>query len=207
MVEGVRCRMGFKGCFVVPRNVTAGGLALFWDESVSVVVKTFSSSHIDVVVEDVGGGNPWRVTGFYGHPEYGRRRDSWELLKSLGNQSALPWVCCGDFNEIVESSEKEGGLLRPDWQMRQFRDALADAGLSTLPSTGARFTWKGRRHGVGWIKERLDRFVANGEWLAMFPLVCCQTIVSSASDHFPILLDTHPTRYGVHRKHFKFEAM
>ena len=47
--------------------------------------------------------------------------------------------------------------------MRQFRDALSKAGLSSLPSSGPRFTWRGRRHGVGWIKERLDRFVANGE--------------------------------------------
>ena len=29
------------------------------------------------------------------------------LLKSLKHQSSLPWICFGDFNEILYSSEKE----------------------------------------------------------------------------------------------------
>uniref|UniRef100_A0A2N9IT87 RNase H type-1 domain-containing protein n=1 Tax=Fagus sylvatica TaxID=28930 RepID=A0A2N9IT87_FAGSY len=154
-----------------------------------------------------GGSSSVRVTGFYGHPEGGRRRESWNLLKSLGNQFDLPWVCCGDFNELVESSEKVGGLVRPDWQMRQFREALSEAGLSSLPSSGPRFTWRGRRHGVGWIKERLDRFVANGEWLALYPSLCCINVVSSASDHCPIFMETNPITQGFRRKRFRFEAM
>ena len=213
MVEVLRCRLGFQGCFTVPTNRGGnggggGGLAFLWDESVHVEVKSFSSSHIDVVVEDVGGGGFLRrVTGFYGHPEGGRRRESWNLLKSLGNQFDLPWVCCGDFNELVESSEKVGGLVRSDWQMRQFREALSEAGLSSLPSSGPRFTWRGRRHGVGWIKERLDRFVANGEWLALYPSLCCINVVSSASDHCPIFMEANPITQGFRRKRFRFEAM
>jgi hypothetical protein len=78
--------------------------------------------------------------------------ESWELLKLLSNQNNLPWLCCEDFNEIVRGSEKIGGSPLPEWQMRQFRDALAKAGLSSLPSRGPHYTWKGRRHGVGWIK-------------------------------------------------------
>ncbi|GMY07817.1 reverse transcriptase, partial [Fagus crenata] len=55
--------------------------------------------------------------------------------------------------------------------------------------------------------ERLDRFVANAEWLALYPSVCCKNLVSSASDHLPIFLDTNPVVQGFYRKHFKFEAM
>uniref|UniRef100_A0A2N9HKW7 Reverse transcriptase domain-containing protein n=1 Tax=Fagus sylvatica TaxID=28930 RepID=A0A2N9HKW7_FAGSY len=156
-VEGVRCRLGFKGGFNAPRFGGGGGLALLWNDSVQV--------------------------------------------------AAVPWVCASDFNEIVEQSEKEGGSLRPEWQMRNFREALAEAGLSCLPSLGPKFTWRGRRHGVGWIQERLDRFVANAEWLDLYPSVCCKNLVSSASDHLPIFLDTNPVVHGFYRKHFKFEAM
>jgi hypothetical protein len=60
---------------------------------------------------------------------------------------------------------------------------------------------------VGWIRERLDRFVANEEWLNLYPLVSCQNLVSSASDHLPIFLDTHPVNHGYIRKRFRFEAM
>lgn len=91
--------------------------------------------------------------------------------------------------------------------MRNFREALAEAGLSCLPSLGSKFTWRGRRHGVGWIQERLDHFVANAEWLDLYPSVCCKNLVSSASDHLPIFLDTNPVVHGFYRKHFKFEAM
>uniref|UniRef100_A0A2N9HAL6 Reverse transcriptase domain-containing protein n=1 Tax=Fagus sylvatica TaxID=28930 RepID=A0A2N9HAL6_FAGSY len=70
----------------------------------------------------------------FNFPDSSRRLESWSLLKSLGNQNSLPWVCVGDFNEIVSRSEKEGGSLRPEWQMRNFRDALADARLSSLPT-------------------------------------------------------------------------
>ena len=206
-VEGVRCRLGFKGGFNAPQSGGGGGLALLWDDSVQVVIKSFSNSHIDAVVEESGGGNPWRFTGFYGQPESCRRVDSWNLLKSLGNQAAVPWVCAGDFNEIVKQSEKEGGSLRPEWKMRNFREALAEAGLSCLPSLGPKFTWRGRRHRVGWIQERLDRFVANAEWLDLYPSVCSKNLVSSTSDHLPIFLDTNPVAHGFYRKHFKFEAM
>jgi hypothetical protein len=91
--------------------------------------------------------------------------------------------------------------------MHQFRDALSEVGLSSLPFSGPRFTWRGRRHGVGWIKERLDRFVANGEWLALYPSLCCINVVSSAFDHFPIFMEMNPITQGFHRKSFRFDAM
>jgi hypothetical protein len=55
-VEGVRCQLGFKGGFNAPRSSGGGGLALLWDDSIQVVIKSFLSSHIDAVVEDRGGG-------------------------------------------------------------------------------------------------------------------------------------------------------
>ena len=67
-VEGVRCRLGFKGGFNAPRSGGGGGLALFWDDSVQVVIKSFSSSHIDAVVEDNGGGGIVGISrGFMGN--------------------------------------------------------------------------------------------------------------------------------------------
>lgn len=36
--------------------------------------------------------------------------DSWNLLLGLGRDQILPWMVCGDFNEILYSFEKKGGL-------------------------------------------------------------------------------------------------
>jgi hypothetical protein len=49
-------------------------------------------------------------TGFYGHPDPSRRHESWDLLTHLKGFTPDPWLCVGDFNEVVEQSEKVGGI-------------------------------------------------------------------------------------------------
>ena len=67
----------------------------------------------------------WRhLTGFYGHPEAGRRPESWANLKHLRTTSSLLWLVIGDFNELIRMSEKEGGSNRPRQQMENFVEAV-----------------------------------------------------------------------------------
>lgn len=54
----------------------------------------------------------WRLTGFYGEAKRELRYQSWELLDWLSAQSSLPWLCVGDFNEVLEASEQFGGNVR-----------------------------------------------------------------------------------------------
>ena len=84
----------------------------------------------------------WRLTGFYGYPERGRRRDFWELLKSLCDRSNLPWCCIGDFNDLLGQSEKKGRLTHLDYLIRSFRDAVDYWGLMDLGMVGHLFTWE-----------------------------------------------------------------
>ena len=51
-------------------------------------------------------GVQWKLTGFYGHPDWNKRKESWDLLQQLQYYSPTAWLCVGDFNEIVEQSEK-----------------------------------------------------------------------------------------------------
>jgi hypothetical protein len=129
------------------------------------------------------------------------------LLRLLGRQNSLPWLCCGDFNEIVRGSETIGGRNRPEWQMRNFRDVLASVGLSSLPFRGPQFTWRGRRTNRGRVKAWLDRFLINGDWLSLFPNVHTQNVVASASNHLPIFLSRCPREFVASSKRFRFEAM
>ena len=62
----------------------------------------------------------------YEAPEVVNREDSWSLLRHLGSQFEMPWVCIGDFHEIIE---KLGGPIRPEKQMQSFRDCLDFCGL------------------------------------------------------------------------------
>ena len=62
----------------------------------------------------------------------------------------------GDFNEIITTSEKEGGNIRPQHYMQEFRDCIDDCGLQEVMVIGDLFTWS-----RGPIRERLDRALCN----------------------------------------------
>ena len=109
-------------------HIDVGGLAVFWKKDFDVKVESSSLNHIDIIING-DKENAWSFTGFYRAPETQLRIDSWNLLRNLNGQSSLPWLCAGDFNEILKSHEKLGGRLRPYRQMLLFREALVECGL------------------------------------------------------------------------------
>jgi hypothetical protein len=111
-------------------------------------------------------------------------------MRTLHHQASLPWLCIGDFNEIMFSFEKQGGLPRPQVCMDRFRNALNFCNLNDLGFEGDIFTWRNNNcRAKGYIRERLDRAVANPGWCAKFP---CYKVVNGEqghSDHRPVLLE------------------
>jgi hypothetical protein len=88
--------------------------------------------HIDVeITEDDG--FKWRFTGIYGEPRVDKREEIWKLRRTLHMQEKLPWVCIGDFNEILYSFEKQGGNPKPQSQMERFRMLSIIASASVHP--------------------------------------------------------------------------
>jgi hypothetical protein len=76
----------------------------------------------------------------------------------------------GDFNEVLFAHEKEGGRQRSQRSMDVFREALEECGVEDLGYEGDMFTWRNNQFtGGSFIRERLDRAVANTEWRALFP--------------------------------------
>ncbi|KAK7846040.1 hypothetical protein CFP56_008494 [Quercus suber] len=92
--------------------------------------------------------------------------------------------------------------------MQNFREVLDHCGFVDLGFLGPEFTWHGRRGGE-LIWERLDRGVANYEWLARFPTGRIKHLNCFTSDHRPILLslDAGGEHKKWNRKPFRFEAM
>ena len=163
-----------------------GCLALFWKKSVHIEVISSSPNHIDTIV----GSNPeaqWRFTGIYGFAEAARKPETWSLIKSLHLTASLPWLCAGDFNEILWSHEKLGLGPRQEGCMKAFHDALDECGLKDLGYLGDKFNWKGKRQG-GMVFERLDRAVANNQWSFLNPGTTIHHLNSHSSDHKPIVI-------------------
>jgi hypothetical protein len=103
-MEGIRVKLRFKFCFSVPSLGRSGDLAMLWNDPVGLSIQNFSQNYIDSHVQ-INDGIIWRFTGFYGHPEGHRKKESWALLDQLHSMDSLPWLSMGDFNEILSLDE------------------------------------------------------------------------------------------------------
>ncbi|KAA3461725.1 Exo_endo_phos domain-containing protein [Gossypium australe] len=108
----------------------------------------------------------------------------------LAHEIDYPWLVEGDFNEILYSFEKSGGVQRDNKRMEAFRETLEDCQLVDIGFSGVWFTWERGNLPETNIRERLDRGVANKRWFKLFPLNILQHLPYSTSDHCPLLLNT-----------------
>ena len=187
-IQGVQRKLDYTQGIIVPSDRRSGGFALLWKEGSMIDFKSCSNSHIDVVVRDSPSTKPWRATSFYGHLDTNKRYVSWQLLDSLSRQCNLPWVVLGDFNEILYSNEKLGGAMREAKKIVDFRDCLNRCGLVDLGFIRQKYTWCNGRYGGERTKLRLDRAVANKDWMLRFPDARVFHSSMSISDHCLIKL-------------------
>ena len=148
-------------------------------------LKTLSKSYIDVIVKEKDGVS-WRLTGIYRHPKKLKPIETWNLMRLLHQQVTLPWICIGDFNEILSVNEKQGVEPRSEWQMANFREVLDDCKLRDMGFKGARFTWCNWRDEQDWVYVRLDCGVANQGWYDLFPHFEVHHLSFANSDHMAI---------------------
>ena len=172
-----------------------------------VWVDCFSKYYIDAIING-GLESVWRLTGSYGEPDNSHQSEGWDMLRMLSSKPMLPWCCDGDFNELLEVSDKRGGLPRSHSQMQMFREVLDHCGFVDLDCLGLDFSWHGWRRGE-LIWERLDRRVANYDWVSSFPAARIQHLHCYTSDHRPILLSLNGNgeKQRWRRKLFRFESM
>ncbi|KAK2649046.1 hypothetical protein Ddye_016535 [Dipteronia dyeriana] len=128
-----------------------------WSNLIDASLVSYSLFHIDVQI--ISQKNIcWRWTGFR-NPKTTQRPHGLTLLRRLSSLSSLPWVCAGDFSEILSVNEKSGEARKPRGQVESFWDTLDDCGLQDLGFTGPSFTWCNKRNGEEMIHERLDRCI------------------------------------------------
>ncbi|XP_074306100.1 uncharacterized protein LOC141641331 [Silene latifolia] len=153
------------------------------------------------------GEKEWRVTAFYGWPAVSDRHLSWDVLRLLRGQSSLPWVCVGDFNEILFSTEIKGGS-RAQWQMKNFQAAIDECELKDVPWEGYAFTFDNGQAGTANRQCRLDRALCSEAWLDLFPYAKLFNLDRELSDHAPVKLDFDRREIGGRtRSQFRFEKI
>ncbi|XP_074362176.1 uncharacterized protein LOC141702378 [Apium graveolens] len=203
-IEKLRGKLGYDNQWVVDSIGRGGGLALIWKNSVKCTVIGSGNNFIDVSITNANG-SEWRMTGFYGFPERARRKASWDLLKQLSGKSDLPWIVMGDFNDMINIEDRKGPHDHPQALLDGFKQTIESCGLIELDLMGGSFTWEKSRGTRDWVRGRIYRAFASGDWWNLFPL--CKLTVHHCvySDHDPIQLDMYNTEHAKKKFRFRFE--
>nr|XP_027090446.1 uncharacterized protein LOC113711482 [Coffea arabica] len=115
------------------------------------------------------------------------RHALWSELRALASSITRPWLVGGDFNAIRTLAEYTGRAHQDLGAISDFNTAISDCHLQELPYSGSSYTWSGVRSGSR-IWKRLDRVLANHQWLSFLPNTSVQHLNRATSDHTPLLV-------------------
>lgn len=96
----------YKNLFTVPPVGLSGGLALSWKDNVHLEVLFSSANVIDTKIEF--NNKSFYVSYIYGAPNREDHPRFWEVMSDIGTGRTSPWMLMGDFNDLLDNSEKVG---------------------------------------------------------------------------------------------------
>jgi hypothetical protein len=108
------------------------------------------------------------------------------LIRRLHSAWSGPWICCGDFNEILSGDEHFGSSEKSDSQMSLSMECLQSSGLLDLGYIGPKYTWNNKQHGDNLVCVPLDRIVENFALIGMFEGYQVENVVTTSFDHMAI---------------------
>jgi hypothetical protein len=150
----------------------------------------------------------WRSTFVYGEPKAQDRHEMWTLIPRIKLDVEEPWLMVGDFNETMWQHKHISATRRNERQMTDFREVLSQCNLYDLGFVGLPWTYNNKQKGIKNVRVRLDRAVACPTWSSMFPQTVVRHIVSSRSDHYPLLVSLNKDAdWGKDSKTIRYEMM
>ncbi|GKV05206.1 hypothetical protein SLEP1_g17240 [Rubroshorea leprosula] len=202
--------LGFPHFHCVDFDGLAGGLWILWNDSevtLDIVSTNAQAIHATVKVRNHPSlsSDTWFLSGIYGRPVYEIRTILWQELRYLSTMISCPWVLIGDFNDVINQSEKFGGGIVCQSRVRSYLDCMNDCHMQDIGYIGPKFTWLNMRNNHQLIRERLDRAWANPDWRLLFPEANLYHLPRFNSDHHPIMLDLCPNLSRMGPRPFRME--
>ncbi|XP_013594546.1 PREDICTED: uncharacterized protein LOC106302626 [Brassica oleracea var. oleracea] len=199
---GLQKTLGYDRMFTVSPEGLSRGLAVLWKDCYKVEILPSDKRLIDMSVEM--GSLFFFLSCIYGDPVRDRRQLVWDKLVNIGLTRDRAWALIGDFNELLDNSEKLGRAFRNDSTFWDFRNMVENCKIKEVRSTGNSLSWVGWRDNV-WVECRLDRSFGNDEWFQLFPRSNVNYMEMWPSDHRPLLLKFVLEPHVRGRGHFYFD--
>jgi hypothetical protein len=168
----------------------SGGLAILWNDVIQINFLQSNNTLIDMYIIARNLDISWYTTGIYGYPYASKKHLTCVAINELAqNRTTSKWLIFGDFNLVLNSSEKLGGNPIEYNLTKLFNDTFNACDLYDLGYCGNKFTWVNNQTDNIHIKERIDRYCANTNWISCFPRYSNKHLLRYTSDHNPILLE------------------
>ncbi|XP_021999460.1 uncharacterized protein LOC110896386 [Helianthus annuus] len=171
----------------------SGGLICMWDDSLFRLESSVKSRHFLLVRGHlVGCSSIVNFLNVYAPQGIPAKKDLWEELTVIINNTDGFWIIGGDFNAVRYHEERRNCVFKPSCA-NNFNSFVFEAGLFEFDMRGMQFTW---RFENGNKLSKLDRFLVNSEFLNGWPEARVQALPCLWSDHCPIILISKSVNFG-----------
>ncbi|CAL8100465.1 unnamed protein product [Prunus armeniaca] len=205
-MQDLKYRHKFDMLVILEPRISSGrARKLLWnDAKFNLRVIHCMDQTVSVCVE-TSRGTSWIFTATYGHPCPTIRSHLWQNLSIIAAYWNLPWVVCGDFNDILFENENFGKL---SGKSRGFKDWFDQHRLIDLGFLGPKFTWVNKRVSGDFVMKRLDRAICNKKLRVLFREPFVRHLPRRCFDHGPLLISLISDKIPSYElKPFGFEAM
>ncbi|XP_056691798.1 uncharacterized protein [Spinacia oleracea] len=128
----------------------------------------------------------------------------WKDLQTIAAGCGGAWVCMGDFNNLLNLDERIGRPVRIG-EVKPMRDCFSVCKLEDIKNAGCFFTWTNKQEGENRVMSKIDRVVANQDWVDCFDTAVANFLPEGAFDHCPTIIKSYST--DATHKPFRFFNM
>ncbi|XP_071708573.1 uncharacterized protein [Rutidosis leptorrhynchoides] len=171
----------------------SGGQLLIWDSNV------FEPIDVHKVDRVIGIRGKWKSSGIeinilnvYGPHDDNSKQKLWDNLTVMMKDGIEPWVICGDFNEVRDQSERLNCEF-VESRAKRFNNFIESNDLMDIPLGGRIYT---RVSDDGIKFSKLDHFLVNEAFFALWKDITVVALERKDSDHCPIVLKDSEKDFG-----------
>ncbi|XP_074298259.1 uncharacterized protein LOC141629097 [Silene latifolia] len=188
-LNAVRNNLCSSWCLTTYTQYHKGGrIWVLWNPSLfRVYILNYNAQFIHLEATDLAAGTASYVTFVYAFNDTQERKSLWSNLCEIKKTIQGPWVICGDFNTVLQPSERLGGSSTME-EMDDFKACVDECEVMDCPASGSLYTWCNKHEQATRVYSRLDRVLVNQEWLQNNGQAFAHFFCESTFDYTPCVV-------------------